>query len=259
MATAVLNDFEIAFDVYGDGLTVLFTHGYQASRAMWEPQRAALEPRYRMVAWDLRGHGGSGAPDDPSRYSQELMLDDMRALLDHIGAQRAVLVGHSLGGFASLRLYLDHPDRVGALVLFGSGPGFRDADARAKWNEMAERFAGGMEKRGLELLQRAGLEVSTAKHRSAQALAHAARRMLAQSDSRVMDAIASIDVPVLVIVGGEDKQFIGSSEYMAKKIPTARLVKIEGAAHAANMEQPERFNAALLEFLDGVSEANPVS
>ena len=253
MTTAGLNDFEIAYDADGDGPAVLFTHGYQASRAMWEPQKGALVPRYRMVTWDLRGHGGSGAPDDPSRYSQELMLADMGALLDHIGVRSAVLLGHSLGGFASLRFYLDHPERVDALVLFGSGPGFRDADARAKWNEMAERFAGGMEKRGLELLQRAGIEVSGAKHRSAPALAHAARGILAQSDSKVMDALASIDVPVLVIVGSEDKQFIGSSEYMAKKIPGAELVKVEGAAHAANMEQPEAFNAALLAFLDGLS------
>ncbi len=258
MPTQTLNGFEIGYDIYGSGPAVLFTHGYQASRAMWESQRPALEPRYQMITWDLRGHGSSGIDDDPSRYSQELLLGDMLALLDHAGAERATLVGHSLGGFASLRFYLDHPDRVRALVLFGSGPGFRDPEARAKWNDMAERFAGGMEKRGLELLQRAGLEVSTAKHRSAQALAHAARRMLAQSDARVMDAIATIDVPVLVIVGAEDKQFIGSSEYMAKKIPGAQLVKIEDAAHAANMEQPDAFNDAMVGFLDGVSEERTV-
>lgn len=252
MSVVDLGGFEIAYDAVGDGPTVMFTHGYQASRAMWQPQLEALAPRYRAVSWDLRGHGSSGAPDDPSLYSQELMLADMLGLLDHLHADRAVLVGHSLGGFASLRFLLDHPERVSALVLFGSGPGFRDPDARAKWNEMADRFAGGMEKRGLELLQRAGLEVSSAKHRSAQALAHAARGMLKQHDARVMDAIADITVPTLVIVGSEDKQFLGSSEYLARKMPNARLEIVEGGAHAANMEQPEAFNAALLAFLDGL-------
>lgn len=252
MTVAELNGFEIAYDVAGNGRTVLFTHGYQASRRMWDPQFAALAPRHRPVVWDLRGHGESGVPDDPAKYSQELMLGDMLALLEHLGADKAVLVGHSLGGFASLRFYLDHPEIVEALVLFGSGPGFRDPDARAKWNEMADRFAGGMEKRGLELLQRAGAEVSSAVHRSAQALAHAARGMLAQQDSRVMDAITEIKVPTLVIVGSEDKQFLGSSEYMAKKIPGGRLELIEGGAHAANMEQPDAFNAALLAFVDGL-------
>jgi pimeloyl-ACP methyl ester carboxylesterase len=249
MTTAQINGFEIGYDDSGAGQAVLFTHGYQASRAMWEAQRTALEPAYRPVTWDLRGHGESGIDDDPSRYSQDLMLGDMTGLLDHLAIDGAVLVGHSLGGFASLLFYLEAPERVRGLVLFGSGPGFRDPEARGKWNEMANRFAHSIESEGLEILQRAGREVSGAKHRSPAALAHAARGMLAQSDSAVMDAISSIDVPTLVLVGADDKQFIGSSEYMAKKIPGAELVKIEGGGHAVNMEQPDAFNEALLAFL----------
>src|SRR5688572_14003724 len=94
-----LNGFDIAYDdVWGetphappvgppDAQAILFTHGYQASRAMWEPQHA-LAPDYRVITWDLRGHGGSGHPDDPSQYSQELMLGDMEALLDHLSVDR---------------------------------------------------------------------------------------------------------------------------------------------------------------------------
>ncbi len=249
MTTATLNGIEIGYDISGDGPAVLFTHGYQASRVMWKPQ-AELADAYTVITWDLRGHGDSGTPDDPAQYSHDLMLGDMVALLDTAGADEAVLVGHSLGGFASLRFYLDHPERVRGLVLFGSGPGYRDAEARGKWNEMAERFASSVETKGLEILQRASQEVSSANHRSAKALAHASRGMLAQQDSRVMDAIAEIAVPTLVLIGGEDKAFIGSSEYMAKKIPGASLVVIEGAAHAANMTHPAEFNAALRGFLE---------
>jgi pimeloyl-ACP methyl ester carboxylesterase len=253
MPTEVLNGFEIGYDVSGHGPAVLFTHGYQASAAMWDAQRAGLDDAYKVITWDIRGHGASGIDDDPSLYSQDLMLGDMLALLDHIGVDKTVLVGHSLGGFASLRFLLQHPDRVGGLVLFGSGPGFRDPEARGKWNEMADRFAGGVEAKGLEILQRAGREVSEAKHRSPTALAHAARGILKQHDSKVMDALTDITVPTLVIVGTEDKQFIGSSEYMAKKIPGAELAWIEGAAHAANIEEPEAFNQALRAFLDAVN------
>jgi pimeloyl-ACP methyl ester carboxylesterase len=249
MTTAELNGIEIGYDDAGSGLPVLFTHGYQASRAMWEPQRAALGDDFRIVTWDLRGHGESGIPDDPAMYSHELLIADMEALLDHLAIDETVLLGHSLGGYASLYFYLDHPERVKGLVLFGSGPGYRDAEARGKWNAMADRFASSVETKGLEILKKASPEVSSANHRSATALAHAARGMLAQQDSRVMDAIATIDVPTLVIIGTEDKAFIGSSEYMAKKIPGAELVKIEGAAHAANMEKPDEFNAALRGFL----------
>jgi pimeloyl-ACP methyl ester carboxylesterase len=215
MPTAQLEGFDISYDVSGDGPAVLFTHGYQASGGMWEPQRKALESRYRVISWDLRGHGGSGAPDDPEQYSHELLVADMRGLLEHLGESSAVLVGHSLGGFASLRFYLDHADMVSALVLFGSGPGYRDAEARGKWNEMAQRFANSVETKGIEILQGAGLEVSSAKHRSAVGLAHAGRKMLAQFDSRVMDSIADVSVPTLVVIGSEDRPFIGSSEYMA--------------------------------------------
>jgi pimeloyl-ACP methyl ester carboxylesterase len=219
---------------------------------MWAPQRAGLSSRYRVITWDMRGHGGSGAPDDPGLYSHGLLVGDLRGLLETLGESQAVLVGHSLGGFASLRFYLDHPGMVRALVLFGSGPGYRDPEARGKWNEMAERFANSVETKGLDILEKAGLEVSSAKHSSATGLAHAGRKMLAQFDSRVMDAITEVDVPTLVIVGSEDKPFLGSSEYMAKKIPGACFEKVEGAAHAANMEKPDEFNAALLAFLNSL-------
>jgi pimeloyl-ACP methyl ester carboxylesterase len=114
---------------------------------------------------------------------------------------------------------------------------------------MAERFASSVETKGLEILRRASREVATANHRSAKALAHASRGMLAQQDSRVIDAIGDVAVPTLVIVGSEDEAFIGSSGYMARKIPGARLVVVEGAAHAANMTHPDEFNAALRSFL----------
>jgi pimeloyl-ACP methyl ester carboxylesterase len=252
MTVAELNGIEIGYDVAGSGPAVLFTHGYQASRRMWSAQAEALKDRYTAITWDLRGHGESGTPDDPSRYSHELMLGDMNALLDVVGADSAVLVGHSLGGYASLLFRLQHPERVRALVLFGSGPGYRDAEARQGWNDMAERFAQSVSKRGLEILQKASAEVSGASHRSPAALAHAARGMLAQKDSSVMDTITEIDVPTLVLIGSEDKPFIGSSQYMAKKIPGAELVVIEGAGHAASIEKPEAFNQALLGFLDGL-------
>lgn len=249
MTVDTINGIEIGYDVAGAGLPVLFTHGYQASRRMWAPNIDAISDICRPITWDMRGHGDSGIPDDPSQYSHELLLGDMLGLLDHVGADQAVLLGHSLGGYASLLFYVAHPERVKALVLFGSGPGFRDAEARGKWNEMAEKFAKSISERGLDILQKATAEVSSANHRSATALAHAARGMLAQKDSTVMDVIGSISVPTLVIVGTEDKAFLAGSEYMAKKIPGAELAMIPGAGHAANMEKPDEFNAALRGFL----------
>ena len=86
-------------------------------------------------------------------------------------------------------------------------------------------------------------------HRSAQGLAHAARGMLAQQDSRVIDGLAAIRVPTLVVVGDRDGPFLAPCQYMAKKIPGARLEIIAGAGHAANLDQPEAFDRVLLDFL----------
>jgi pimeloyl-ACP methyl ester carboxylesterase len=89
-------------------------------------------------------------------------------------------------------------------------------------------------------------------HRSAQGLAHAARGMLAQQDSQVIDRLGSIRVPTLVIVGDQDQPFVAPSEYMAKKIAGARLAVIPGAGHSSNLDQPDAFNRIFVEFLDAL-------
>ncbi len=95
--------------------------------------------------------------------------------------------------------------------------------------------------------------VSVARHRSAQGLAHAARGMLAQSDGRVIESLPAIAVPTLVLVGENDAQFRPSADYMAAKIPGAEKVILENAGHAANIDQPAAFNAAVRAFLDRVT------
>ena len=90
------------------------------------------------------------------------------------------------------------------------------------------------------------------EHRSAQGLAHAARGMLAQRGSHVIGGLTGVAVPTLIIVGDQDQPFRAPSEYMAKKIPGARLEVIAGAGHSSNLDQPEAFNRTLLDFLDGL-------
>ena len=109
--------------------------------------------------------------------------------------------------------------------------------------------------RGLEALGGRSREMEEAVryHRSAQGLAHAARGMLAQQDSRIIDSLPGIGVPTLVIVGGEDTPFLAPCEYMAKKIPGARLEVIAGAGHSSNLDQPEAFNRVLADFLGSLA------
>ena len=251
---ARLNGIEIDYEVTGKGRPVLMSHGYSATRRMWSGQHAFLGDRYRLISWDMRGHGQTESPGDPAQYSHALTVADMKALLEHLGIRRAVIGGLSLGGTMSLEFYVAHPEMVEALILCDTGPGYRNADAREKWNERARSRATELEAKGLAALAGRSREMQEAMghHASAQGLAHAARGMLAQKDSRVIDALGSIGVPTLVVVGDKDEPFIAPCEYMAKKIPGARLEVIAGAGHSSNLDQPDQFNRVLLDFLNAL-------
>jgi pimeloyl-ACP methyl ester carboxylesterase len=257
MSRARLNGIEIDYAVSGSGPAVLLTHGYSATRRMWDGQHRALEKNYQVISWSMRGHGQTESPADPSKYSADLTTADMAALLRHLGVQRAVIGGLSLGGVASLGFYLAHPEMVRALVICDSGPGYRNAEARAAWNQRAQERAAELEARGLDALSGRSREMREAmgEHRSAQGLANAARGMLAQEGSRLIDGLPSIRVPTLIIVGDQDQPFLVPCEYMAKKIPGARLEVIAGAGHSSNLDQPEAFNRVLRDFLDGLPPA----
>ncbi len=196
----------------------------------------------------MRGHGRSDSPSDLTLYSEELIVSDMAALLDACGERQAVIAGHSLGGYMSLAFHLAHPDRVRALVLLDTGPGYKKDDARAGWNKRAEAMAKNFETKGLEALGRSA-EVLACTHRSAQGLALAARGMLAQRDGRIINSLETIKVPTLIGVGSKDEAYFAASDYMTGKIPGAIKVVIPDAGHAPNIDQPEVFNESVLEFL----------
>ena len=142
-------------------------------------------------------------------------------------------------------------------MICDSGPGFRNEKARADWNQRAQQRAADLEARGLAVLEGRSAETRQAirHHKSAQGLAHAARGMLAQRDASLIESLPEIRVPTLVIVGDQDTPFIAACEYMAKKIPGAKLEVIAGAGHSSNLDQPEAFNRALGRFLDALPPA----
>lgn len=241
----------IHYEVHGpsDGrLPLLLTHGFGASGEMWAANLSALSADRRVVVWDLRGHGQTDAVDDAALYSHELSLADMAAVLEAAGAERAVIGGMSLGGYLSLAFQRRHPERVAALVLIDTGPGYRRDDDRAEWNAWVERTATDLETRGAAALG-SSPEVACARHRSTTGLPLAARGIMAQRDPSVIESLPGILVPTLVIVGAEDGTFRKAADYMAAKIPSAQKVIVEGAGHAPNIDRPEVFNDAVLDFL----------
>ena len=247
------NGLSLYYEDHGTGPALLLSHGYTATTRMWEGQVEALSDRYRVITWDMRGHGRSDYPSDPGAYSEAHTVADMAALLDHCGTDEAIIGGLSLGGYMSLAFHLRHPQRTRALLLFDTGPGYKNDEARDGWNLNAEKRARAFEERGLEALN-SSPEVAASRHRNAEGLALAARGMLVQKDSRVIESLPSIEVPTLIVAGTEDKPFLAATDYMANKIPGARKALIEDAGHASNIDQPEAFNAVVEGFLSQLSQ-----
>ena len=242
------NGVRLYYEDHGQGLPILLTHGFGAATGMWQPQIDAFQDTYRLIPWDIRGHGETDSPDDQTLYSQDHTVEDMRALLDSLGIEQAVIAGHSLGGFVSLAFHVAYPERVRALILQGCGPGYRNPATRAKWNERTERRAQTLEDKGLDALG-GGAEVRISTQRSATGLAKAARGILSQVDARVIDNLPRIQVPTLILAGEGDAPYLQGIDYMADHIPQASKVIIANAGHGANVEQPAVFNDQMQRFL----------
>lgn len=218
MSTAGLH-----IEARGSGPAVVFTHGFGRTGDTWAPQADALAGDHHVVTWDMRGHGRSEAP--PGLYSREDALDDLAAVVDAAMAESggpALLVGHSLGGYFSLAYTLARPETVRGLALLSTGPGFRNPDSMAKYNR--------------------GIAVMAAAAGMADNVAHVALH----HDSMVIDRLAEITCPTLVICGAEDRPvYVNGVRYLADRLPSATLVEIAGAAHEPHVERPDEVTAAL--------------
>jgi pimeloyl-ACP methyl ester carboxylesterase len=242
---------EVAFRVHNPtapGLPLLLSHGFGATCRMWDRNVGVLSADRPVIAWDQRGHGSSDSPENMAHYSRDIGVADMAAILDAAGAGRAVLGGMSLGGYLSLAFHLAHPQRVAALVLVDTGPGYRSDAARNKWNDWVEKVAQRLE-RG-EQPRKTSPEVAKAVHKHPEGLPRAARGVMAQKDAQVITSLETIAVPTLVVVGADDTDFLAGADYMCRHVPNTTKLVIDGAGHASNMDQPGVFNTAVRDLLE---------
>lgn len=206
----------------GEGPVVVLTHGLGDTVETWAPVVPALAERCTVVRWDLRGHGRSEAPDDPAAYSRDLGVADLERI---VGDEPAHLVGHSLGGQLSLTLALRRPELVRTLTMVSSGPGFRDPEARARWNAGAQRVAARFP------------------------IPPAAAGLVVQTDSFVIDALPGLAVPLLQVVGGDDTRYHAGVEHIARKVPGSAVLTVAGAGHHPQQTHPGEVATALLSHL----------
>jgi len=248
----------VFYETSGSGEPVVLIHAFSVDRRMWAPQIAALEGRFQVIRYDLRGHGNSAAPSAP--YAPH---EDLRSVLDALGIARATLVGLSAGSTLAIDFAIAYPARVARLALASPGlngyvpslpltwtqPVFQaaakgDAEGAARlWADtpiMAMRSDLGAAGTVKELVM-SNVRLWTYRTNPAQPLTPPANARLSEITS-----------PTLVILGGEDLPHIKEiASLLVKGISGARLVTIPGAGHMVNLDARDAFNAALVAFLPG--------
>ena len=218
MSTAGLH-----IEAQGSGPAVVFTHGFGRTGDTWAPLVEALAGDHHVVTWDLRGHGRSPAPS--GTYTREDALADLAGIVDRAmgeGGGPVLLVGHSLGGYLALAYTLGHPETVRGLALLSTGPGFRNPDSMEKFNRGIAKIgaAGGVPENAWEV----------ATHR----------------DSMVIDRLAEIASPLLMMCGAEDlPMYTTGAKVVAERVADGRLLEFAGAAHEPHLDRPDDVIAAL--------------
>ena len=275
MPTIRLPEVQLYYEQAGAGPPIVLVHEFSGSCRSWSRQVEALRPRYTVVTYNCRGYPPSGVPADPALYSQERSIADLLGLVDALGIPSAAVCGFSMGGAIALGFALDHPDRVRALILAGTGTGSDDrgefireysaiadrleaAGPRAvfeefyprmatrtpllrkspeRWKELGEEFAG---------LSGPGLARTLRGVQFERPTVHALEPRL-----------TALRIPTLILVGEEDTPALAPSRFLHRVIPGSSLEVFPGTGHTLNLEEPERFNKAVLEFLAGVEAMRP--
>lgn len=269
MPTALTNGITTQYeDSGGSGPVVVLIHGHSVDLRMWPAQVAALkEHGYRVVRYDVRGHGFSSAP--PTGYTWQTYRRDLMGLLQALGVSSVHLVGFSMGGGIALQTALDRPQQVRSLTLIDAAvPGFAYSDAFAErveelvdavraegWRVPAERLW--LTHPMFERLRRRPALFAAVRD---LVLQYPARDYLIdQTEADEADAVSRLSTlrtPTLVLVGEHDlEDFRLAAEVVAENAPAAALMTVADAGHLVPLEQPDECNRLLLEFLDAVERA----
>jgi 3-oxoadipate enol-lactonase len=237
---------------------IVFLNSLGSDLRMWDPQVEALRSSFRIVRHDNRGHGASDAPRSP--YSIELLGGDVVSLLDTLEIERFHLCGVSMGGLVALWLAATHPERIERAVFASTAIKIGSKDF---WDERVRAVeAGGMEAIRETVIQRfltsSFREVNPRMARKVEATLESTpphgyvASCLAVRDADLAGTVGSIRAPSLIIAGAEDVATPPSdAEKLHERIAGSELVVLDDASHLCNLEQPERFNHLVLEFLRG--------
>ncbi len=269
MPEVTVNGLRLQYVERGTGAAMILLHGLCAGADTWQDTMNHFEGRFRVLAYDARGHGQSGMPDKPDAYSQAIMVQDLADFMEARKIQKAILVGHSMGAGVSLNFALQYPDRCLKLVLVGIGTGCSNPKF---WQEWWGRLAELAERQGmapvLEEMARVpswrdafnhpeigeGLR-QTVLRNSPKAIAHVISGIQMKRAS-IFDLEARLKecpVSTLVVFSESDSPVIECSRFISRCMPNAKLKSLPARSHWTYLEAPVKFLSALDKFLAKVA------
>jgi 2-succinyl-6-hydroxy-2,4-cyclohexadiene-1-carboxylate synthase len=258
----------------GAGAPLVLLHGFAGSVQSWEDVIPAFAPRYRVIAPDLPGHGGTARPADPARYAMAAASADLAALLAFLSREPVHLLGYSMGGRLALFFALRYPDRVRSLILESASPGLADAGERQARQAADDALADRIVDRGMAwfaeywgslplFASQARLPEETCRRlrrqrlgNSPSGLAGSLRGMGTGVQPALWGELGALRHRSLLVVGELDAKFRAINAQMAAVLPGARLAVIPACGHVPHLEAPEAFGACVAGFLSG-SEPRP--
>ena len=259
------------YEEVGQGTPILFVHEFASDHRGWEPQMREFGKRYRCIAYSARGYAPSDVPADKDAYSYQHVMRDCIAVLDHLGIDKAHLVGLSMGGYTALQAGLNHPGRVRSMTLAGAGSG-SERWYTDEFHKASRALADQFEREGSAAVAKTyGLSPARIPFlvKDPRGFAEFCR-MLAEHDAQgsantsrgfqgarpsLYDFEADIrklTIPALIVVGDEDDRCIEPSLFLKQTIPASGLVVLPKTGHVVNLEEPDLFNLVLGDFLTRV-------
>lgn len=262
---------DLYYEEAGSGAAIIFVHEFAGDHRSWEPQMRHFSRWYRCLVFAARGFPPSTVPADPEAYGQSRAADDVIAVLDAAGVDRAFVVGNSMGGFAALHCALRHPERTLGAVVGGCGYGWHP-DHNARFRSESEKIAEAFEREGSQSVSEwYGVGPARVQYQNKDPRGHAEHvRVLAEHDAvgaamtmrqvqvrrpmlvDMADELASCRPPVLVVAGDEDNGVLEAGLMLKRTIPRAGLAILPRTGHVSNLEEPAQFNALVERFVTGV-------
>ncbi|OGA94684.1 MAG: alpha/beta hydrolase [Betaproteobacteria bacterium RIFCSPLOWO2_12_FULL_66_14] len=272
-STHASDGVKLYYEEAGAGTPIVFVHEFGGDHRSWEPQMRYFARRHRCVTFGARGYPPSEVPESAEAYSQRRAVEDIVAVMDAAGIERAHVVGLSMGGFAALHLGLEHPRRALSLVVAGAGYGaekkyeayFRDVSLEvarqfeAQGSEtFAKTYALGASRVQFQNKDPRGWQEFAAMlgQHSALGSANTMRGVQARRPSvyDLEEGLKAMQVPTLVIVGDEDDHCLQPGIFLKKTVPACGLLIVPKTGHTLNLEEPGHFNRFVDEFI-GMAEA----